>query len=109
MWISRDVKQNTIQASDVLQYDHKREENKIATYTGCGNANITLFLLTKRVTCHKINRCLRDAYEIKKTRDDTTKVTKAKVTCFGSRPLIFPLARDIPRAGGYPKNHTVPM
>ena len=52
----RDIKQNTIQASDVLQYDHKHEENKIATYTGCGNANTTVNSLTKRSGTKK-KRC----------------------------------------------------
>ena len=65
-------------------YDHKCEENKIATFTGCGNTNSTVNSLPKRSGTKK-EEMLAVTHINKKMRDDTSKVTTAKVTCFGSR------------------------
>jgi hypothetical protein len=57
------------------------------TYTGCDNANSTVNSLTKRSGTKK-KRCYAVTHiNNKKMRDDTSKVTTAKVTCFGSRPF----------------------
>ncbi len=79
-------------------YDHKCEENKIATYTGCGNANSTVHSLTKRSHTKK-KRCYAVTHINKKTRDGTSKVTTAKVKCFGSRLIKKWMVNAVPEMG----------
>jgi hypothetical protein len=47
-------------------YNHKLEENRIATYTGCGNANSTVNSLTKRSGTKKEEMLCSDTYQLKK-------------------------------------------
>ena len=50
--------------------------------------NVSYFT-KKMVTCYKIKTCVCDAYQIKKTSDNTTKVTPPEVTCMGRRLYYF--------------------